>query len=136
MAGLAVIVGATLRHFISKPDSAVESAAAQSVTPTPVSATTVPDQFPTIQAAIDNTPAGQTITLKPGVYHESVTLKDGIGLVGGAGGECRLSPSDGAPAVIFARGVRGCSLENLVLDGSQAPARSHASTELRSPMPK
>ncbi|HET6408577.1 MAG TPA: right-handed parallel beta-helix repeat-containing protein, partial [Chthoniobacteraceae bacterium] len=98
--------------------------AEQSAPPAPTNEMTVPDQFPTIQAAIDNTPAGQTITVRPGVYSEAVSLKDGIRLEGGDGGECRLTSTAGVPAIIFLGGVRGCSLENLVLDGSEAPANS------------
>ena len=37
---------------------------------------TVPNDFPTIQTAIDNAFAGQTIFVKAGIYHEQYTTID------------------------------------------------------------
>ena len=37
---------------------------------------TVPNDFPTIQTAIDNAFAGQTIFVKAGIYHEQYILSE------------------------------------------------------------
>ncbi len=42
----------------------------------------VPDQYPTIQAAIDAAEAGTTVLIKPGVYREALKFKEGIELRG------------------------------------------------------
>ena len=42
----------------------------------------VPDQYSTIQAAIDAAKAGDTILVKAGVYHEALKFKEGIELRG------------------------------------------------------
>ena len=42
----------------------------------------VPDQYATIQAAIDAAKAGDTILVKAGVYHEALKFKEGIELRG------------------------------------------------------
>jgi parallel beta-helix repeat protein len=42
----------------------------------------VPDQYATIQAAIDAAKAGDTVLVKAGVYHEALKFKDGIELRG------------------------------------------------------
>jgi len=43
---------------------------------------TVPDQYPTVQKAIDMAVSGDTIEVKPGLYREALTFKDGITLTG------------------------------------------------------
>jgi hypothetical protein len=42
----------------------------------------VPDEYATIQAAIDAAKAGDTVLLKPGIYHEALKFKEGIELRG------------------------------------------------------
>jgi tRNA A-37 threonylcarbamoyl transferase component Bud32 len=42
----------------------------------------VPDQYPTIQAAIDAAEAGSIVLVKPGVYQEALKFKEGIELRG------------------------------------------------------
>ena len=42
----------------------------------------VPDQYPTIQAAIDAAEAGSIVLIKPGVYQEALKFKEGIELRG------------------------------------------------------
>ena len=43
---------------------------------------TVPDQFSTVQKAIEAAASGDTIEVKPGLYNETLTFKDGITLIG------------------------------------------------------
>lgn len=52
----------------------------------------VPDMFPTIQAAIDGSPDGSTILVKPGVYDETLTL---------VGRELVLQSLNGAGATVI-----------------------------------
>ena len=42
----------------------------------------VPDAFPTIQAAIDAASPGDTVFVKPGTYTETLRIKDGVSLKG------------------------------------------------------
>lgn len=41
----------------------------------------VPDDYPTIQGAIDSAASGDAIIVKPGVYYELLIMKDGVRLV-------------------------------------------------------
>ena len=55
------------------------------LSPTPIQEATtlaVPDQYPTIQAAIDAAKAGDTVFVKAGVYNEALKFKDGVDLRG------------------------------------------------------
>jgi parallel beta-helix repeat protein len=63
-----------------------------SPTPTPGGSRTlqVPDDYSTIQAAIDAADAGDTVHVKAGVYNESVTMKDGIQLIGDGEDQVRV----------------------------------------------
>ncbi len=55
-------------------------------TPLPVKAEPktiiVPDDYPTIQEAIDNASAGDTVFVKNGVYHEHITIDKPLSLIG------------------------------------------------------
>ena len=42
---------------------------------------TVPDDFPTIQQAIDAAESGDTVIVRPGIYFEQLVMKDGIKLI-------------------------------------------------------
>ncbi|RLF24974.1 MAG: hypothetical protein DRN01_06710, partial [Thermoplasmata archaeon] len=57
------------------------------IVPLNVSAATinVPDDYPTIQQAIDNANPGDTIIVKPGTYTEQLTINKNIDLVGQSG---------------------------------------------------
>jgi parallel beta-helix repeat protein len=121
MAVFAFTTGAVVRRLVAKPTPAKEEIAVKPPETSTADVVFVPGNFPTIQAAVDGVPEGKTISLKPGVYRESITLKDGIHLVGDGSGSCRIVPPEGATALILARGVRGCVIENLALDGSEVP---------------
>jgi nitrous oxidase accessory protein NosD len=43
---------------------------------------TVPDDYPTIQAAVGNASAGDTVFVRTGIYHESITIDKPLNLVG------------------------------------------------------
>ena len=125
LAVLALFGGAMMRRFAARPEPEKTTAAATPSPETKIAVTaSVPDKFPTIQEAIDAAQPGDLITLRPGTYRESVSLKDGVRLAGDRSGACRIVPPDGAVALILVRGVRGSAIENLVLDGTDAPAPS------------
>ncbi len=42
----------------------------------------VPDDYPTIQAAIDNANAGDTVFVKEGTYNETIVITKSISLIG------------------------------------------------------
>ncbi|WNG26854.1 hypothetical protein F0U62_24660 [Cystobacter fuscus] len=56
----------------------------------------VPQDHPSIQAAVDAASAGDTVRVMPGTYHESVRLKSGIRLLGG-GAPWTFLDGGGAP---------------------------------------
>jgi class 3 adenylate cyclase/tRNA A-37 threonylcarbamoyl transferase component Bud32 len=75
----------------------------------------VPQDFKTIQSALDHAKAGDIVIVKEGRYFESVVMKDGVKLVSDSshGGE-RLVPVDGAQLRLPARTLR------TIIDGSKA----------------
>src|SRR5688572_12025559 len=113
-----------MRRFTAKPELETTTAATPAPETKIAATTSVPDKFPTIQEAIDPAQPGDLISLRPGTYRESVSLKDGVRLAGASSGACRIVPPDGAVALILVRGVRGSAIENLVLDGTDAPMPS------------
>lgn len=77
----------------------------------------VPDEFETIQAAIDAASPGDVVLVRAGVYHELLLMKDGVRVVSdpGNGGD-RLVPVKGTKLELPARALR------TILDGSTFPA--------------
>lgn len=72
---------------------------------------TVPDDYPTIQAAIDNASEGNTILVKPGTYTELLRIYKSLTILGsgaastvieGPGGGSTVEISKGANNVVFA----------------------------------
>ena len=59
----------------------------------------VPDDYPTIQEAIDASTPISTIRVQPGVYEESITMREGI-YVRGSGADNTFLVSPGGPAVL------------------------------------
>jgi hypothetical protein len=71
----------------------------------------VPQDYPTLQAAVDAATAGDTVRVKPGTYFETVRLKSGIRLLGtgaavtvldGGGKPVKLVDFSGATDVVVA----------------------------------
>jgi parallel beta-helix repeat protein len=122
LAVFAFMGGAVMRRFIAKPEPATHTTATKPAESQPSGRVFVPDNFPTIQAAINGVPAGSVITVRPGVYRESLTLRDGIRLVGENPAACRIAPPEGVSALLLARGVRECTIKDLTLQGSGVAA--------------
>ena len=78
---------------------------------------TVPDQYPTIQEAIDAAEAGDRVLVKPGTYREILTLKDGVHLSGTERDTCRIQLQDGATSVLKATRCRTGSVRLLTFHG-------------------
>ncbi len=75
----------------------------------------VPDDYKTIQGALDEAKPGDVIVVKPGTYFELIVMKDGIKLVsdGSDGGE-DMAPVEGAWLQLPRRALR------TIIDGSRA----------------
>ena len=77
----------------------------------------VPDQFPTIQQAIDQAKAGDSVIVKPGIYYEQLMVKDGVRLLSEAGSSGdELQAVEGARLKLPARSL------STIIDGSKAIA--------------
>jgi parallel beta-helix repeat protein len=72
----------------------------------------VPNQYPTIQAAINAASDGDTVLVANGTYYENITLKDGV-QVRGAGADVTTIDGGRAGSVVTAIGVG----PDTVLDG-------------------
>ena len=76
----------------------------------------VPDQYSTIQQAIDAARSGDTIIIHAGVYSESLVLKDGISLSGDGMDSVTIRTEDESASVISVSNcpkglIRGLALE-------------------------
>jgi len=80
----------------------------------------VPDEFKTIQNAIDAARSGDVVIVKPGTYFELLVMKDGIKLVSDAsGGGNTLVAVEGARIKLPRRALR------TILDGSKSKPSHH-----------
>jgi len=74
----------------------------------------VPQDYPTIQEAIDSTPDMCTIKVSPGIYEERVVLRDGITLIGAEPDSCiiRCPIASGSGVVVGANNstIRGFTI--------------------------
>ena len=80
----------------------------------------VPDDFTTIQDAIDDAVSGQFVFVKAGTYNESVQMKNGVSLIGagGAGRDISTIQIGGYyPAVSFSHIGNGTRLMGFTLKG-------------------
>jgi len=63
---------------------------------------TVPDNAPTIRAGLDRADVGDTVFVRKGIYHERVTLKDGVVLLGESTAETIITGKSTSPVVMGA----------------------------------
>jgi len=69
-----------------------------------------------IQAAIDAASPGDTVTVAPGTYHESITLKSGVNVIGSGFGSTFLE-GIGSNSVVTANYVTNSRLEGFQITG-------------------
>jgi hypothetical protein len=75
----------------------------------------VPEDFKTIQGAIDEAKSGDVVVVKPGTYFELIVMKDGVKLVSdGSDGGDEDAPVEGARLELPRRALR------TIIDGSRA----------------
>jgi parallel beta-helix repeat protein len=74
---------------------------------------TVPVDAKTIRAALDRAEAGDTVFVRNGAYHESVTLKDGVILLGESTAGTIIRGKSGKPVVT---GADKATLKNFTLE--------------------
>lgn len=77
----------------------------------------VPDQYATIQAALDAARPGDTVLVQPGDYRETLHLPEGVTLRGADRDKCRILPVDGAEYALTAEGISAGVVENLTFNG-------------------
>jgi len=76
---------------------------------------TVPEDYKSIQAAIDAAKSGDVVLVKPGTYYELLVMKDGVKVVSdSADGGDELVPVDGAMLKLPSRTLR------TIIDGSRS----------------
>jgi parallel beta-helix repeat protein len=76
---------------------------------------TVPDDFKSIQSAVDAAKSGDIVLVKPGTYYELIVMKDGVKLVSdSANGGDELASVEGARLMLPSRALR------TMIDGSKA----------------
>lgn len=79
---------------------------------------TVPDDYPTIQAAVNASGAGATIFIKAGTYHEHVTINKSLSLVGEAAQNTTIDGDDTSGNVVFVT-TDNVTLSDLTIRNSQ-----------------
>jgi parallel beta-helix repeat protein len=81
---------------------------------------TVPDDYPTIQSAVDASGSGDTIFVKAGTYYEHVVVGKSVSLVGEIAKRTIIDGADGSGAIvrIIADGV---NVTGLTIRNSQVP---------------
>lgn len=77
----------------------------------------VPDDFPSIQAAISAAGAGDRILIGPGEYIGNITLKSDIELIGEITALTTLRPGTGGGAVLRIDNLGGITIRNLTFSG-------------------
>ena len=84
--------------------------------PTSAAIIKVPEDYASIQDAIDATTPGWTVRLSPGIYYENVTLADGITLEGAGMGVSIIEGTDDGSIVIRAYSV-SATIRDLTVRG-------------------
>jgi parallel beta-helix repeat protein len=59
----------------------------------------VPEDFPSINSALESAQAGDTVFVDAGIYNESVTLKQGVTLKGIDATRCRIAGNDSSDVI-------------------------------------
>jgi len=79
----------------------------------------VPDQYPTIQAAIAATGGSDTIQVRPGTYAEALVIPNKSIVIEGLGGQPTLSPGPTAKGVVMLGDVARLTLRDIAIVGAR-----------------
>lgn len=80
---------------------------------------TVPDNYRTIQAAIDAAGPGETVRVRPGIYHESVHIDKNVSLQGVDRDGVIIQSNDAAVSTLSIRNGQGLSIESITFLGAK-----------------
>jgi len=86
----------------------------------------VPEDFVSVQEAIDESHHGDTVLLAPGTYYENVRMKDGITLEGEDAELTILADSGQGPPNPVVELSCDCTLKNLTVTGARGAGVGHA----------
>ena len=75
----------------------------------------VPEDYSSVQAAINAAAPGSTITIGPGVYNESVTVNKPLTIVGKLGSEPTFSGGGSGIAITLLSGATGSEISGIVI---------------------
>lgn len=78
----------------------------------------VPDEYSTVQAAIDAAKTGDTVRIRPGIYDEHLVLKNGIKVIGENRKTVIIRAPGGHASVAFAKNCRTGLLSGVTLEHS------------------
>jgi peptide/nickel transport system substrate-binding protein len=73
------------------------------------------EDYPTIQAAINNATAGATIIIAPGIYHESLVINKTLTIIGLPGSTSTFSGGGSGIAITLLRGASGSIIAGIVI---------------------
>ena len=80
----------------------------------------VPADQPTIAAAIEAARAGDIVRVAPGVYRETIVMKDGVSIVGAGSDKTTINGSGRGPVVIAENVGPSGRLEGFTITGGSA----------------
>jgi hypothetical protein len=91
--------------YMGYDEGGITSGALQCVNPHLPRTRLVPDEFPTIQAAIDSSETGDVIKIAAGIYHENITLTKLRSLIGGYDSTFTQRDPEAYPTIVDAGGA-------------------------------
>jgi len=91
----------------------------------------VPGDFATIQAAIDASSSGDTVTVDPGTYIENLVLKTGVDVRGSETARTILEPGEAGKSAILANGIDDVTFGNFTIANAQIGINVLDSTNLQ-----
>lgn len=90
----------------------------------------VPENYPTLQAAINAAPAWAIIRIAPGTYEGPLDIRKPLSIIGAPNGETRLSAGDDVPVVQVAR-THDVTLKGLTISGGMYGILVDESTDVQ-----
>ena len=90
----------------------------------------VPNDYPTIQEAIDRAAAGDVVVIAPGTYTENLTLKTDVDVRGRETARVLLAPDRSNAATVLIDGVSSIVLANITFVDSEVAVQVQDSTDV------